>query len=190
MDPVLDPVREFEGVRPDTMARCYALECREKAAWRNASEAQHLAIEGRKSMASLRTITFAALMSVASPAAAQNFPTWKIADICAKESAPGQCEIFEAEAQRSLSGSWTFVLDAARKSCLGRAAAPADHSYRLLADCIDEELKRAVDKRAVLTAATPAEPVPPPKPRTEAPADVPGMPAPLFGVPTEPPKSQ
>src|SRR5207302_9603762 len=48
-------------------------------------------------------------------------PGWKITDICAKESAPGQCADFERSALSAVSSSWTFVLEPIRQTCLGRS---------------------------------------------------------------------
>jgi hypothetical protein len=44
-------------------------------------------------------------MALAGPAWAQALPTWKIADICAAESAPGQCAAFEGRALKAVSPS-------------------------------------------------------------------------------------
>jgi hypothetical protein len=97
-------------------------------------------------------------------ARAQALPGWKISDICAKESAPGQCAAFEGQALKAVSASWPFVLDPIRQTCLAQVKSPLDQSWRLLAECIDAETVKALDKSAVLTSKTPAEPVPPPKP--------------------------
>ena len=110
-------------------------------------------------------------------ARAQALPGWKIADICAVESAPGQCAAFEGVALKAVSASWPFVLDPIKKTCLAQAKLPADQSWRLLADCLDEETSKAFDAIAIHTSRTPADPVPPPAmampvpppPPTEAP---------------------
>jgi hypothetical protein len=104
-------------------------------------------------------------MALAGPAWAQALPTWKIADICAAESAPGQCAAFEGRALKAVSASWPFVLDPIKNTCLAQAKSPLDQSWRLLAECLDGETRKALDGIAVHTARTPAEPVPPPKPR-------------------------
>jgi hypothetical protein len=109
----------------------------------------------------------AALCATAAPsgaAHAQALPGWKIPDICAKESAPGQCADFEGQALKAVSASWAFVLDPIRQACLAQVKSPLDQSWRLLAECIDIETLKALDKGAVRTARTPAEPVPPPRP--------------------------
>jgi hypothetical protein len=98
------------------------------------------------------------------PAWAQALPTWKIADICATESAPGQCAAFEGRALKAISASWPFVLDPIKQACLAQVKSPLDQSWRQLAECLDGETRKALDGIAVHTARTPAEPVPPPKP--------------------------
>ena len=123
-----------------------------------------------------RSILRAALIALAAAGApcgaahAQALPGWKIADICAKESAPGQCAAFEGSALRAVSASWPFLLDPIRQTCLGQAKSPPDQSWRLLAECIDGETLKALDKAAVQTAKTPAEPVPSPQQQFNPPA--------------------
>jgi hypothetical protein len=132
-----------------------------------------------------RRILCAALVALSAAAApsgeasAQALPAWKIADICAHESAPGQCAAFEGRALKAVSASWPFVLDPIKQACLAQATSPPDQSWRLLAECLDGETRKALDKAAVQTAKTPAEPVPPPKP--------PAPPAPPAAVAPPPP---
>lgn len=90
---------------------------------------------------------------------AQALPGWKIAEICAKESTPGQCAASEGRALKAVSASWTFVLAPIKQACLGQVSSPEDQSWRLLAECIDVETAKAVDKEAVRTAHTPGEPL-------------------------------
>jgi hypothetical protein len=116
-----------------------------------------------RSILSAALIALAAVGASCGEARAQALPGWKIADICAKESAPGQCAAFEGSALRAVSASWPFVLEPIRQTCLGQAKSPPDQSWRLLAECIDGETLKALDKAAVQTAKTPAEPVPPPR---------------------------
>jgi outer membrane protein OmpA-like peptidoglycan-associated protein len=121
--------------------------------------------------------------------ALKDLPTWKIPDICAKDSAPGHCLVLESEAWRTVSGGWVSVPDAARKKCLTDFKTPADYSWRALNDCIDVEMERIGDQRAVATRVTPSEPVPPPKPAavqgdTSASA---GVPPPILGFSAAPP---
>jgi hypothetical protein len=119
-------------------------------------------------------------------ALAQELPRWTIPEICAKTSVPGHCARFEARAQNAVSGSWDVLPEVVKNNCLAAVKSPLDQSWRLLADCIDTETLKGVDRRAVVTAATPSEPVPPPKPAVSTD----GIPAPPFNLPTEPPRTQ
>jgi hypothetical protein len=119
-------------------------------------------------------------------ALAQPLPTWAIPEICAKESTQGQCAVFEGRARNAVSGGWEVLPEAVKKSCLAAVKSPLDQSWRLLSQCIEVETLKGVDRRAVATAATPAEPVPPPKPAV--PTD--GIPSPPFSLPSDPPKTQ
>lgn len=121
-------------------------------------------------------------------AGAQALPNWQIADICAKESAPGQCAVSEGRALNVVSSSWAFVVDPIKQACLAQLTAPLDHSWRLLGDCIDAEAFKVRDRTAVKTAKTPGEPVPPPKAPPAPPAEAAASPA--SAPPTEPPKAQ
>jgi hypothetical protein len=107
-------------------------------------------------------IVLAVAAAPSGQARAQGLPTWKIADICAKESAPGQCAAFEGIALKAVSASWPFILDPIKQACLAQTKSPQDQSWRLLSECLDAETRKALDKFAVHTAKTPAEPVPPP----------------------------
>jgi len=145
-----------------------------------------------------RLVALAAVLASGVPSsgvAAQALPAWPIADICAKESAPGQCAAFEGRALKAVSASWPFVLDPIRQACLGQVKTPLDQSWRLLAECIDNETLKALDKAAVLTAKTPAEPVPPPRPPPAPPAaaaEPPPAAAPAAALPppADPPVAQ
>jgi hypothetical protein len=119
--------------------------------------------------------TFLVIVGAASAAggeaSAQALPSGKIADVCAKESAPGQCAAFEGIALKSVSASWPFVLEQVKQACLSQVKVPVDQSWRLLAECIDGETRKALDRRAVHTARTPsAELIPPPRPPAPPPA--------------------
>jgi len=130
-------------------------------------------------------------------ASAQALPGWKIADICAKESAPGQCAAFEGRALNAVSSSWPFVLEPIRQACLAQVKPPNDQSWRSLSDCLNAETLKALDKAAVNTSHTPAEPVPPPRPAVQPPTPAPAAsveaapsPPPATSAPAEPPKPQ
>jgi len=134
-------------------------------------------------------MAFTAVAMPAGEARAQALPTWQIGEICAKESAPGQCAAFEGRALKSVSASWPFVLDPIKQTCLRQLSSPLDRSWRLLAECIDEETLKALDRNAVHTARTPTEVVPPPRP--PVPPLAPELSAPPSAVtPAEPPKPQ
>ena len=111
-------------------------------------------------------------------------PSWQVPEICAKESAPGQCAAFEGEALRTVSASWAFVTDAVKQTCFRQLQSPMDRSWRLLAECIDGEAFKVRDRTAVKTDKTPGEPLPAPKPSPEAPAFPTRLPA------AESPKAQ
>jgi hypothetical protein len=115
----------------------------------------------------------------------QELPKWDIPEICANESAPGQCALFEGRARNAISGSWDVLPEAVKKRCFDSVKTPLDQSWRLLGYCIEAETLKGVNRRAVATAATPAEPVTPP----QRAASATGEPAPLFGMPAAPPKS-
>ena len=144
----------------------------------------------------IRLVAIAAiwLACVAAPLAAQDIvkdakasladlPTWKIPEICAKDSAQAHCLALESRAWRAVSGSWVSVPDAVKKTCLGSARSPLDRSWRVLGDCVDEEMERAGDRKAVATARTPAEPVPAPRPVVTIAA----VPPPVLGLNIAPP---
>lgn len=139
-------------------------------------------------------VALAGTLAVIGPAAAQDIvkdakasladlPTWKIPEICAKDSAQSHCLALESRAWRTVSGSWVSLPDAVKTACLGATRSPLDRSWRVLGDCVDEEMEKAGDKHAVLTAHTPAELVPPPKPAVIAAA----VPPPVLGVTIAPP---
>lgn len=115
----------------------------------------------QKSIVCAALAVLAAVGAPSGQARAQALPGWKIADICAHESAPGQCAAFEGRALKAVSSSWAFVLEPIRQACLAEVKSPLDQSWRSLADCLDGETRKALDKAAVQTANTPAEPVPP-----------------------------
>jgi hypothetical protein len=136
-------------------------------------------------------VAIAATGAPCAGALAQALPAWKINDICAHESAPGQCAAFEGRAFNAVSASWPFVLEPIRQACLGQVRSPLDQSWRLLADCLDDQTRRALDKAAVQTARTPAEPVPPPRPPAPpAPPPAAESPPPSPPVATTPPAAE
>jgi hypothetical protein len=119
-------------------------------------------------------------------ALAQELPKWAIPGICAKASAPGQCALFEGRARNAVSGSWGVLPETVKRSCLAAVKNPLDQSWRLLGHCIEAETLKGVERRAVATAATPADPVP----RSNPSPSPNGEPAPLLSPPAEPSKAQ
>lgn len=114
----------------------------------------------------LRTAAAGAEQNAAGQAAAAGgaaLPGWAISLICAHESAPQSCTDLERRARGAVSAGWPFVLDAVKRTCLDEARQPSDQSWRLLAACLDAEAVKEVDRAAVHTSKTPAEPIPPPK---------------------------
>ncbi|MEO1265873.1 MAG: hypothetical protein AAFV26_09220, partial [Pseudomonadota bacterium] len=65
------------------------------------------------------------------------FPSWRINQICATDSAVGQCQLFERRARDALFGAWTFILPDHRKACLAEVTPPVEPSFRVLSGCIE-----------------------------------------------------
>lgn len=128
----------------------------------------------------------AAAVLLSASASAEQIPDWNLDEICRGDSAPGQCKIFEAEARRTISGSWHVLPPEVRSTCLTSLGAPQDRSWRLLAGCIEGEVLRAKADHAIATRLTPAEPKPAPiaspepepQPPTAEPASSEAAPAP------------
>jgi hypothetical protein len=95
---------------------------------------------------------------------APSLPNWQIADICAKESAPGAMGRVGSEAPSTVSATWAFVADALKRTCFTQLQPPMDRSWQLLTQCIDAEAFKARDKTAVETGKTSGEPMPAPRP--------------------------
>lgn len=72
--------------------------------------------------------------------ASNKLPGWNISEICASDSARGQCRILEAEALRTLTGGWDAVPENFRSDCLANIKSPYDHSYRLLSQCLEAQV--------------------------------------------------
>lgn len=97
------------------------------------------------SVRSLARLFGGALVAVlaAAPALAQDLPNWRPGKICAKDSAAGQCLLFERRAQYDVSASWLILPAVVRETCLARFTAPLEPSWRILGDCIEIEGRRA-----------------------------------------------
>ncbi len=128
-------------------------------------------------------------------ASAEPLPTWKTADICHADSAPGQCAIYEGRARNAISGSWGVLPRDVQTACIAATRSPADQSWRALAECIDREILQAKRRRAIATAATPAKAEPPLQATEKFPAAEPAVaepaatPAPA-AAPAEPQKAE
>lgn len=125
---------------------------------------------------------------------AQDLPAWSLAEICGRD--PQQCAMFEARARQSVTGGWGVLPETYKKACLAEIKTPPDRSWRLLSQCLEQQVLKGLDKQAIATAATPAEPVPPAKPALVESSGVPPPPFPLptapppFALPVAPPKAE
>ena len=80
----------------------------------------------------------------AAPSSAQALPNWRPGNICAQDSARGQCLLFERRAQYDVAASWRVIPEAVRSTCLTRFTPPLEPSWRILGDCIEIEGRRAL----------------------------------------------
>ncbi|MGI9405319.1 MAG: OmpA family protein [Hyphomicrobiaceae bacterium] len=85
-------------------------------------------------------------------------PAWRIVNICKNDSAAGQCKLYEAVARQRVLSSWTVIPPEWREACLLSFKPPLEPSWRILADCIDDQARLARETRARnLAAASRAE---------------------------------
>jgi len=89
------------------------------------------------------------LVNLVPAAAAMDLPTWKPRDICSKDSAQGQCQLFERVARSDVAASWAILPDTVRKLCLTQFTPPIEASWRILSDCIAIESRRAQQAQAL-----------------------------------------
>jgi hypothetical protein len=130
-------------------------------------------------------ILVAGMLVAVSGADAQGtaMPDWSLSSICAHDSDPDACRLFEAEAWRSISGSWPVLPQDIRGKCATATAKLPLPSYRLLADCLeDEHIRRNTRYATTIPAPTPL-PQRAPQPPPAAPAETPGS---TGGAPTPP----
>jgi len=94
-------------------------------------------------------IAFMALGLVYSiqPAGAQALPGWRISEICAHDSAEGQCRLYEAVARQHVAGSWDLLPREWRQSCLQSFRPPLEPSWRILSDCMDSQIRLSIVQR-------------------------------------------
>jgi len=93
------------------------------------------------------------LLGVTPPAWAQKAPTWKPADICAKDSARGQCLLLERRARNDALASWQMMPVAVRRLCTDRVSANSVKSWRILIGCVEDEGRKAWRARAAAKRA-------------------------------------
>lgn len=84
---------------------------------------------------------------VATPVLAQSLPDWQPRDICANDSANGQCLLFEQRAKNDVTASWSVLPETVQRTCLARFEPPLEPSWRILGDCIEIEGRRAQQVR-------------------------------------------
>ncbi len=94
------------------------------------------------------------VFGIAGSAQAVELPEWDVSGLCKGEGFPGQCQLNEGVAKRALSGGWDLVPDAYRKDCLAQVKLPYDKSYRLLSQCLEEQVGAGLDKDLIDTATT------------------------------------
>lgn len=94
------------------------------------------------------------VIGIAGSAQAVELPVWDVSGLCEGEGFPGQCQLNEGVAKRALSGGWDLVPDAYRNDCLAQVKQPYDKSYRLLSQCLEEQVVTGLDKDVIDTATT------------------------------------
>ncbi|MGI9410622.1 MAG: hypothetical protein ACR2OV_11150, partial [Hyphomicrobiaceae bacterium] len=77
-------------------------------------------------------------VAAAVPAAADDPPKWSLAEICASDSAPGQCRLFEQRARAQVVEAWITLPDNIKRGCLAEFVPPLQPSWRIMSDCIGE----------------------------------------------------
>ena len=95
-----------------------------------------------RTVAALTGCLVATLLGVAT-SSAQVLPNWRPVNVCAQDSAKGQCLLFERRAQNDVAASWGIIPEAVRSTCLTRFTPPLEPSWRILGDCIEIEGRRA-----------------------------------------------
>ncbi|MEL6421637.1 MAG: hypothetical protein AAFQ42_04270, partial [Pseudomonadota bacterium] len=85
-------------------------------------------------------------------------PSWRITEICADDSARGQCRLYEAVARQRLVSGWTLIPPTWREQCLSSFSAPNAPSWRMLFDCINAQARASQDaRRAAIDAQSRAD---------------------------------
>ncbi len=84
------------------------------------------------------TAAGALAIAFATSATAQDLPNWRADVICANDSAPGQCVLFERRARAQVAEAWITIPETIRKGCLSEFRPPVEPSWRIMASCIGE----------------------------------------------------
>jgi len=84
-------------------------------------------------------------------------PDWDIPALCKSESVPGQCRLHEREARRTVSGGWKVLPEGYKSACLDQVKEPDDKSYRLLNQCIEEQVRGGLAKKDLIDVAATAD---------------------------------
>ncbi len=88
----------------------------------------------------LAVMAFALVAPYSGSALAQDFPNWSLRTICKGEIT---CPRFEQHARGQISGIWPTLPPDARSTCLAETE-KVEKSYRLLMDCLTNEMQRRV----------------------------------------------
>ncbi|MDH3579032.1 MAG: hypothetical protein OEM91_00200 [Hyphomicrobiales bacterium] len=88
----------------------------------------------------LAAIVFALALPGAGDALAQDFPSWSLSAICKDDFS---CPRFEQHARGQISGIWPTLPPDARSTCMAETE-KVEQSYRLLMDCLANEMQRRV----------------------------------------------
>ncbi|MEZ5843594.1 MAG: OmpA family protein [Hyphomicrobiaceae bacterium] len=101
-----------------------------------------------------RVLPAAMLVALPGVGQAQELPKWSLDAICRADSARAHCLVLERQALDAVSASWPFVPDGIRKRCIARQRAPEDHTWRVLATCLEGESDKEV---WIATRSTPVD---------------------------------
>lgn len=86
----------------------------------------------------LSGVAFAATVTMAAGAFAQSVPNWSVAKTCGMDAT---CPPFERRARADIAGVWDTLPPDARSTCIADAER-VEKSYRLLSDCLANEMQR------------------------------------------------
>lgn len=90
-------------------------------------------------------VALAAVIPAAGAASAQEVPGWPLRQTC--KSGDDSCRAFELRTRGKISGIWATLPPDARSTCLAETE-KVEKSYRLLLDCLANEMQRRVQLQA------------------------------------------